>query len=270
MPTISGLRRRGYSPEAIRAFCDRIGVSKVNSVVDIALLEYFLREHLNKTARRVMAVLRPLKLVIDDYPEGRVEELEAENNPEDPAAGKRAVKFSRELFIEREDFRENPPKEFFRLSPGREVRLKQAYYVTCTRVVKDPSSGEPVELHCTHDPASRGGWTSDGRKVLGTLHWVSAAHSLNAEVRLYSSLFSVENPGGAEGDFKSLLAPDSLQVLEGARVEESLRGAAALERFQFLRQGYFCVDYDSTAERPVFNRTVTLRDTWAKIEKSLK
>jgi glutaminyl-tRNA synthetase len=272
MPTISGLRRRGYTPEAIRAFCDRIGVSKVNSVVDIALLDYFLREHLNKTARRVMAVLRPLKLVIDNYPQGQVEELEAEINPEDPSAGNRLLKFSRELYIEREDFREDPPKEFFRLSPGREVRLKHAYYVTCTRVVRDPATGGPAELHCTYDPASRGGWTSDGRKVLGTLHWVCAAHSLSAEVRLYSPLFTVENPGEeADGaDFKSQLAPDSLQVLSEARVEEGLRGASALERFQFLRQGYFCVDCDSTPEHPVFNRTVTLRDTWAKIEKSLK
>jgi glutaminyl-tRNA synthetase len=272
MPTLSGLRRRGYSPEAIRAFCDRIGVSKVNSTVDIALLEYFLREHLNKTARRVMAVLRPLKLVIDDYPEGKVEELEAENNPEDPAAGKRLVKFSRELYVEREDFREDAPKQFFRLSPGREVRLKHAYYLTCTRVVKDAASGEPVELHCTHDPASRGGWTSDGRKVMGTLHWVSAVHSLPAEVRLYNPLFLKENPGeeGESGDFKSHLAPDSLQVLSGARVEESLGQAASLERFQFLRQGYFCLDPDSAPGRLVFNRTVTLRDTWAKIEKSLQ
>jgi glutaminyl-tRNA synthetase len=272
MPTLSGLRRRGYTPESIRAFCERIGVSKVNSIVDIALLEYFLREHLNKTARRVMAVLRPLKLIIDDYPAAQVEELEAENNPEDPAAGKRLVKFSRELYIEREDFREDPPKQFFRLSPGREVRLKHAYYVTCTRVVSDAATGEVSELHCSYDPASRGGWTSDGRKVMGTLHWVSAAHCLPAEVRLYSPLFSVENPGeeGDSGDFKSHLAPDSLQVLAEARVEEGLRGAAPLERFQFLRQGYFCVDYDSASGHPVFNRTVTLRDTWAKIEKSLK
>jgi glutaminyl-tRNA synthetase len=272
MPTLSGLRRRGYTPEAIRAFCDRIGVSKVNSTVDITLLEYFIREHLNKSARRVMAVLRPLKLVIDDYPEGQVEELEAENNPEDPEAGKRPVKFARELYIERDDFREDPPKEFFRLSPGREVRLKHAYYVTCTRVLKDPATGEVTELHCTYDPASRGGWSSDGRRVLGTLHWVSAAHCLPAEVRLYNPLFSVENPGEeADGaDFKTRLAPDSLEVLEGARVEESLRGAAPLARFQFLRHGYFCVDDDSTPERPVFNRTVTLKDTWAKIEKSLK
>jgi glutaminyl-tRNA synthetase len=270
MPTISGLRRRGYTPEAIRAFCDRIGVSKVNSTVDIALLEYFIREHLNKTAPRVMAVLRPLKLVIDDYPAGQVEEVEAENNPEDPAAGKRLLKFSRELYIDRDDFREDPPKGYFRLSPGREVRLKHAYYVTCTGVVKDPASGQVAELHCTHDPSSRGGWTSDGRKVLGTLHWVSAAHSLEAEVRLYNPLFLKENPGEEAGDFKALLAPDSLEVLEGSRVEESLGGAAPLARFQFLRQGYFCVDYDSRPGRLVFNRTVTLRDTWAKIEKSLK
>jgi glutaminyl-tRNA synthetase len=212
-----------------------------------------------------MAVLRPVKLIIDNYPEGRVEELEAENNPEDPAAGKRAVKFSRELYIERDDFREDPPKEYFRLSPGREVRLKHAYYLTCARVVKDPGSGEVTELHCTYDPDSRGGWTADGRKVLGTLHWVSAAHSLPAEVRLYEKLFLKENPGeDAE------LNPNSLEVLTGCRVEESLRGVPPLSRYQFLRQGYFCADPDSTPERPVFNRTVTLRDTWAKIEKARK
>ena len=272
MPTLSGLRRRGYTPEAIRAFCERIGVSKVNSTVDIALLEFFIREHLNKSARRVMAVLRPLKLVIDNYPEAQVEDLAAENNPEEPQAGSRLVKFSQELYIERDDFREDPPKGYFRLSPGREVRLRHAYYVTCTRVLKDPATGEVTELHCSYDPASRGGWTDDGRKVLGTLHWVSAAHCLEAEVRLYKPLFLKENPGEeADGaDFKTQLDPDSLEVLAGARVEESLREAAPLERFQFLRQGYFCADYDSTPERPVFNRTVTLRDTWAKIEKSLK
>jgi glutaminyl-tRNA synthetase len=272
LPTLSGLRRRGYTPEAIRAFCERIGVSKVNSTVDIALLEFFIREHLNKSARRVMAVLRPLKLVIDDYPEAQVEELAAENNPEDPQAGSRLVKFSRELYIERDDFREDPPKGYFRLSPGREVRLRHAYYVTCTRVLKDPATGEVTELHCSYDPASRGGWTDDGRKVLGTLHWVSAAHCLEAEVRLYNPLFLKEHPGEeADGaDFKTQLGPNSLEVLAGARVEESLRGAAPLEHFQFLRQGYFCADFDSTPERPVFNRTVTLRDTWAKIEKSLK
>ena len=272
LPTLSGLRRRGYTPEAIRAFCERIGVSKVNSTVDIALLEFFIREHLNKSARRVMAVLRPLKLVIDNYPEAQVEDLAAENNPEEPQAGSRLVKFSQELYIERDDFREDPPKGYFRLSPGREVRLRHAYYVTCTRVLKDPATGEVTELHCSYDPASRGGWTDDGRKVLGTLHWVSAAHCLEAEVRLYKPLFLKENPGEeADGaDFKTQLDPDSLEVLAGARVEESLREAAPLERFQFLRQGYFCADYDSTPERPVFNRTVTLRDTWAKIEKSQK
>ena len=272
LPTLSGLRRRGYTPEAIRAFCERIGVSKVNSTVDIALLEFFIRENLNKSARRVMAVLRPLKLVIDNYPEAQVEDLAAENNPEEPQAGSRLVKFSQELYIERDDFREDPPKGYFRLSPGREVRLRHAYYVTCTRVLKDPATGEVTELHCSYDPASRGGWTDDGRKVLGTLHWVSAAHCLEAEVRLYNPLFLKEHPGEeADGaDFKTQLGPNSLEVLAGARVEESLRGAAPLERFQFLRQGYFCADYDSTPERPVFNRTVTLRDTWAKIEKSLK
>jgi len=272
LPTLSGLRRRGYTPEAIRAFCERIGVSKVNSTVDIALLEFFIRENLNKSARRVMAVLRPLKLVIDNYPEAQVEDLAAENNPEDPQAGSRLVKFSRELYIERDDFREDPPKGYFRLSPGREVRLRHAYYVTCTRVLKDPATGEVTELHCSYDPASRGGWTDDGRKVLGTLHWVSAAHCLEAEVRLYNPLFLKEHPGEeADGaDFKTQLGPNSLEVLAGVRVEESLRGAAPLEHFQFLRQGYFCADFDSTPERPVFNRTVTLRDTWAKIEKSLK
>jgi glutaminyl-tRNA synthetase len=272
MPTISGLRRRGYTPEAIRAFCDRIGVSKVNSTVDISLLEYFIRQDLNRTAPRVMAVLRPLKVVIDNYPQGKVEEVEAENNPEDPSAGKRRLPFSRELYIERDDFREDPPKKWFRLAPGREVRLKHAFYITCVRVLKDPQSGEPVELHCTYDPESRGGWTSDGRKVLGTLHWVSAAHSLEAEVRLYDHLFLKENPGEEEegADFKKHLNPRSLELLEHSRVEAGLRGAKPLSRFQFLRQGYFCVDYDFTPERPVFNRTVTMKDTWAKIEQSLR
>jgi len=272
MPTISGLRRRGYTPEAIRAFCDRIGVSKVNSTVDIALLEYFIRQDLNRTAPRVMAVLRPLKVVIDNYPEGKVEEMEAENNPEEPSTGTRKLPFSRELYIERDDFREDPPKKWFRLAPGHEVRLKHAFYITCTRVLKDPRSGEPVELHCTYDPASRGGWTSDGRRVLGTLHWVSAAHSLEAEVRLYDHLFLKENPGEEqEGvDFKAHLNPRSLEVLERSRIEAGLRGAGPLSRYQFLRLGYFCLDYDSTPERLVFNRTVTMKDTWAKIEQSLQ
>jgi glutaminyl-tRNA synthetase len=217
-------------------------------------------------------VLRPLKVVIENYPQGEVEEVETENNPEDPSAGTRKLPFCRELFIEQDDFREDPPKKWFRLAPGREVRLKHAYYIKCTRVLKDPQSGQPVELHCTYDPASRGGWSNDGRKVLGTLHWVSAAHSLEAEVRLYDHLFLKENPGEEEEgvDFKRHLNARSLEVLEGCRVEAGLQGARPLSRYQFLRQGYFCVDYDSTPERLVFNRTVTLKDTWAKIEKSLQ
>jgi glutaminyl-tRNA synthetase len=219
-----------------------------------------------------MCVLRPLRVVLDNYPEGKVEEVEAENNPEDPKAGTRKLPFSRELFIERDDFREEPPKKWFRLAPGAEVRLKHAYYIKCLRVLKDPQTGEPQELHCSYDPASRGGWTADGRKVLGTLHWVSAPHSLEAEVRLYDRLFQKENPGEEEEgvDFRAHLNPNSLQVLNACRVEASLRGARPLSRYQFLRQGYFCVDSDSTPERLVFNRTVTLKDTWAKIEKSLR
>lgn len=267
MPTISGLRRRGYTPESIRNFCDAIGVAKRDSVVDIALLEHYLRENLNRRAFRRMAVLRPVKLVIDNYPEDRVEELEAENNPEDPAAGSRSIPFSRELYIERDDFREVPPAKWFRLAPGREVRLKHAYYVTCNEVKKDEAAGEIVELHCSYDPDTRGGWSSDGRKVRGTLHWVSASHALDAEVRLYDHLFTSENPDEAE-DFLENINTESLQVLEGARVEPSLRDAVHGDRFQFLRQGYFCVDYDSSTERLVFNRTATLRDTWAKIEKA--
>ena len=267
MPTISGLRRRGYTPESIRNFCDAIGVAKRDSVVDIALLEHYLRENLNRRAFRRMAVLRPVKLVIDNYPEDRVEELEAENNPEDPAAGSRSIPFSRELYIERDDFREVPPAKWFRLAPGREVRLKHAYYVTCNEVKKDEAAGEIVELHCSYDPDTRGGWSSDGRKVRGTLHWVSASHALDAEVRLYDHLFTRENPDEAE-DFLESINTESLQVLEGARVEPSLRDAVHGDRFQFLRQGYFCVDYDSSTERLVFNRTATLRDTWAKIEKA--
>jgi len=272
MPTLSGLRRRGYTPNAIRAMCDRIGVSKTNSTVDISLLEYFIREDLNKRAPRVMAVLQPLKVIIDNYPEGKVEEVEAENNPEDPAAGTRLLSFSRELYIEQEDFREDPPKKYFRLSPGREVRLKHAYYINCTRVVKDESTGEILEVHCTYDPETRGGWSEDGRKVRGTLHWVSAEHAVDAEVRLYDLLFTKENPGEEEqrGEFKEFLNPNSLEVLEGVKLEASLRGAAPGDRFQFLRQGYFCVDPDSTENNLVFNRTVTLRDSWAKIEKSLQ
>ncbi|MFW5792022.1 MAG: glutamine--tRNA ligase, partial [Desulfohalobiaceae bacterium] len=269
MPTISGIRRRGYSSRAIRTFCDRIGVAKANSVVDIAMLEHCLREDLNQRAPRVMAVLRPLKLVIDNYPEGQVEELSAENNPEDPAMGSRTLPFTRDLYIEQDDFLEEPPRKFFRLGPGREVRLKHAYYVTCTEVVKD-DAGRVVEVHCTYDPASRGGWTDDGRKVRGTLHWVSAPHALEAEVRLYDHLFDRPDPDKApQGlDFTANLNPDSLQVLTDCRVEPGLEGAAPESRFQFLRQGYFSVDAKDTAPgRPVFNRTVALRDTWARIAK---
>ena len=271
MPTISGIRRRGYSPESIREFCRRIGVNKFNSTVDIALLEHCLREDLNKTSPRVMAVLRPLKVVIDNYPEGQTEELDAVNNPEDADAGTRKVPFSRELYIEREDFMEEPPKKFFRLAPGREVRLRYAYFMTCTDVVKDVN-GEVIELHCTYDPATRGGDAPDGRKVKSTLHWVSARHAIEAEVRLYDHLFTKENPDDvAEGeDFKSNLNPDSLEFLKDCKVETSLQSAKPLQRFQFERLGYFCVDKDSTKEKPAFNRTVGLRDTWAKIQQAQK
>jgi glutaminyl-tRNA synthetase len=271
MPTISGIRRRGYSPEAIREFCRRIGVNKFNSTVDIALLEHCLREDLNKTSPRVMAVLRPLKVVIDNYPEDQVEELDAINNPEDPSAGTRKVPFSRELFIEQEDFMEEPPKKFFRLAPGREVRLRYAYFITCTEVVKD-KDGDILELHCTYDPATRGGDAPDGRKVKSTLHWVSARHAIEAEVRLYDHLFTKENPDDVvEGeDFKSNLNPNSLEVLNSCCIEPSLAGVKPFNRYQFERLGYFCVDPDSTKEKPVFNRTVTLRDTWAKIQQAQK
>jgi len=269
MPTLAGLRRRGYTPEAIGNFCRRIGVNKTYSVVDIALLEHCVREDLNKRSPRVMGVLRPLKVVIDNYPPEKVEPLEAINNPEDPAAGRREVPFSRELYIEREDFREDPPRKFYRLSPGREVRLRYAYFITCTGVVKD-DAGEVVELHCTYDPATRGGDAPDGRKVKATLHWVAAAHAIEAEVRLYDHLFTAENPEDvAEGaDFTANLNPHSLEVLTGCRVEPSLAAAAAGDRFQFERQGYVCLDPDSTPDRPIFNRTASLRDTWAKIQKA--
>ncbi len=271
MPTISGLRRRGYTPASIRNFCERIGVAKRDSMVDVALLEYSAREDLNKHAPRVMGVLRPLKVVIDNYPEGKVEELEAENNPEDSSAGKRKMPFSRILYIEKEDFMEDPPKKFFRLAPEREVRLKHAYYVKCSDIVKDEKTGEVIEVHCTYDPKTRGGWSEDGRKVRGTLHWVSAGHALKAEVRLYEHLFVKENPSEAKdgADFKTYLNPDSMEKLTSCLVEPSLAGAAPGSRYQFLRQGYFCVDSrDSSSNALVFNRTVTLRDTWAKIQKS--
>ncbi len=273
MPTISGLRRRGYTPASIRNFCERIGVAKRDSMVDVALLEFSAREDLNKHAPRVMGVLRPLKVVIDNYPEGKVEELEAENNPEDSSAGKRKIPFSRILYIEKEDFMEDPPKKFFRLAPEREVRLKHAYYVKCSDIVKDEKTGEVIEVHCTYDPKTRGGWSEDGRKVRGTLHWVSAGHALKAEVRLYEHLFVKENPSEAKdgADFKTYLNPDSMEKLTSCLVEPSLAGAAPGSRYQFLRQGYFCVDSrDSSSNALVFNRTVTLRDTWAKIQKSRK
>jgi len=272
MPTVSGLRRRGYTPEAIRNFCRRVGVSKTNGTTELSLLEYFLREDLNKRAARVMAVLRPLRVVIDNYPDAQVEELEAVNNPEDPSAGTRLVPFSRVLYIEQDDFREDPPKQYFRLSPGREVRLRYGYFITATGVVKDPATGEIVEVHCTYDPATRGGNAPDGRRVKSTIHWVSAAHAIDAEVRLYDNLFTTENPDDvAEGqDFTANLNPKSLEVVTRAKLEPSLRGAAPASRYQFERLGYFAVDPDSTAEKPVFNRTVALRDTWAKIEKKSK
>jgi glutaminyl-tRNA synthetase len=264
MPTLAGLRRRGYTREAIRDFCDRIGVAKADNLVEIALLEHCLREDLNKRAARRLAVLRPLKLVIENYPEGQVEDVEAINNPEDPTAGTRAVPFSRVVYIEQDDFRDPPPPKYFRLSPGVEVRLRYAYIVKCTGVERD-AAGSVVEVRCTYDPASRGG-DSKGRRVKGTIHWVSAAHSIDAEVRLYDQLFSVPKPDDAD-DFRSVLNRRSLEVLTGCRVERALGDAGPDARFQFERQGYFCVDArDSSPGRPVFNRTVGLRDTWAKIE----
>jgi glutaminyl-tRNA synthetase len=272
MPTLSGLRRRGYTPEAIKKFCRRTGVAKTNSTVDIAFLEHCLREDLNKRAPRVMGVLHPLRLVIDNYPEGRVEELDAVNNPEDPAAGTRKVPFSRVLYIEQEDFREEAPEKYFRLVTGCEVRLRYAYFITCVNAVKDEKSGEVVEVHCTYDPATRGGDSLDGRKVKSTLHWVSAEHALEAEVRLYEHLFSKEDPTDVEDgtDFMTYLNQNSLEVLTSCRVEPSLAGASPESRYQFERLGYFCVDPDSSQEKLVFNRVVSLRDTWSKIQKQQK
>ena len=269
MPTLSGLRRRGLTPESIGNFCERIGVAKRDSMVDMALLEYSVREDLNKSAPRVMGVLRPLRVIIDNYPEDQVEELDALNNPEDPAMGSRKVPFSRVLYIEQEDFQESPPKKFFRLAPGREVRLRYAYYITCVKVVKDEQTGQVVELHCTYDPETRGGSSPDGRKVKATLHWVSAAHAIEAEARLYDHLFIKENPSDEkDADFKEFLNPNSLEILT-CYVEPSLAGAAPGSRCQFERLGYFCVDYvDSSDNKLVFNRTVTLRDTWARIQKA--
>jgi len=273
MPTLAGLRRRGYTPAAIRDFCERIGVAKRNSTVDIAMLEHCLREDLNRSAPRVMAVLRPLRVVLDNYPEGQVEELEAVNNPEDPAMGTRRVPFARVLYIEREDFREDPPKGFFRLSPGREVRLRYAYIIKCVDAIKDPKTGEVTELRCTYDPDTRSGSAQSGRKVKATLHWVSAARAIAAEVRLYGHLFTTENPDDVEegADWKNSLNPNSLETLASCRVEPSLAVAAPGSHYQFERLGYFCADcMDSRAGALVFNRTVPLRDTWAKIEKAQK
>jgi len=271
MPTISGLRRRGYTPEAIRDFCDRVGVAKTDSIIDIALLEHCIREDLNKRAPRVMCVMRPLRVIIDNYPEDQTEYLDAVNNPEDPDMGTRKVPFSRVLYIERDDFRENPPNKFFRLAPGREVRLRYAYLITCVSVVKDEVTGEIIELHCTCDMASRGGNPPDGRKVKGTIHWVSVAHTLETEIRIYDRLFSVENPGDImnNADFRDALNPNSLETLTGYS-EPSVSDATPESRYQFERLGYFCVDSkDSSTERLVFNRTITLRDSWAKIEKRI-
>jgi glutaminyl-tRNA synthetase len=268
MPTLVGMRRRGYTPEAIRAFCDRIGVAKRENLVDVALLEHAVREDLNRRAPRVMGVLRPLRIVIENYPEGQSEEVDVVNNPEDPAAGTRRVPFSRVLYIEQDDFREDPPKKFFRLAPGREVRLRCAYFVTCTGVVKDQSTGAVIELRCTYDPETRGGDAPDGRKVKATLHWVSAAHAVDAEVRLYDRLFTVEEPGKVD-DYRSVLNPQSLEVIGDAKVEPAAAAAAPGTRVQFERIGYFAADPDGSAARPVFNRTVTLKDSWAKIEKSV-
>jgi glutaminyl-tRNA synthetase len=266
MPTLSGMRRRGYTPEALRTFCDRIGLAKRDSLVDVAQLEHAVREDLNARAPRVMAVLDPLRVVIENYPEGKAEEIEAVNNPEDETAGTRKVPFSSVLYIEREDFREDPPKKFFRLAPGREVRLRYAYFITCTSVMKD-ESGQVVELRCTYDPATRGGSPPDGRKVKATLHWVSAAHARDAEVRLYDRLFTRENPDDVEDgeDFTSSINPDSLKVVSGAKVEPSLERAAPGNFYQFERQGYFAVDPDSAPGRLVLNRTVSLKDAWARI-----
>ena len=265
MPTLSGLRRRGIPPEAIRDFIGRIGVARADSTVEYSYLESCVREFLNKTAQRRMAVLNPLKVVIENYPEGENEELDAVNNPEDAADGTRSIPFSRELYIERDDFMEDPPKKFFRLGPGREVRLRYAYYVTCNDVIKD-ETGEVIEVRCTYDPETRGGSSPDGRKVRGTMHWVSAAHAVRAEMRRFQSLFTSESPD-AEEDFLAHLNPESLQVIDTAQVEPSLRGLAAGERVQFERVGYFSVDADSSDDTPVFNEIVPLKDSWKKIRK---
>ncbi|MCA9740832.1 MAG: glutamine--tRNA ligase/YqeY domain fusion protein [Deferribacteres bacterium] len=266
MPTLAGMRRRGYTPASIRNFCDMIGMAKNESTVDLAMLEHSIRDDLNKHALRVMGVLKPLKVVITNYPEGQVEMLDAINNPEDPDAGTRQVPFARELYIDQDDFREDPPKKYFRLFPGNEVRLRYAYFIKCDEVIKDEKTGEITEIRCTYDPETKGGYAPDGRRVKGTIHWVSAQHGVPAEVRLYDHLYTAEYPGQATGDFLDDLNPDSLEVVQ-AVVEPSLKDASVGQRYQFERTGYFCVDDDTTADKPVFNRTVTLRDTWAKIQK---
>jgi len=269
MPTLSGLRRRGYTPESIKNFCDIIGIAKTNSVVDISLLEHCLRNDLNKCAQRRMAVLNPLKLVIDNYPEGKIEEIDADNNPEDSSAGTRKVLFSRNLYIERDDFNENPPQDYFRLSPGKEVRLKHAYYVTCEKVIKDKRTGEIIEIHCKYDPESRGGGTKDNRKVKGTIQWVSQDHAVNAEVRIYDYLFNIPNPGDIDdNDFEKYINKNSLKILTNCKIEQSIKNSKPGDKFQFIRHGYFCVDPDSTESKIVFNRIIDLRDPWK--EKQLK
>jgi glutaminyl-tRNA synthetase len=268
MPTISGLRRRGYTPESIRNFCSAIGVAKVDSTVDIGMLEHFIREDLNRNASRVMAVLRPLKVIIDNYPENQVEEILADNNPEDPEAGTRMVPFSREIYIEEEDFMENPPKKYFRLFPGSEVRLKHTYYIKCESITKDPDTGKILEIHCTYDPETKGGSSPDGRKVKGTIQWVSKDHAVNAEVRLYDHLFVNSNPGEEGTDYKEFLNPDSLEVLTDVKLERSLAEAVPGVRYQFIRIGYFCADNkESTKDKLIFNRTVSLKDSWTKTAK---
>jgi glutaminyl-tRNA synthetase len=269
LPTISGMRRRGYSPSAIRAFCKRIGVAKFNSIVDFEFLEHNIREDLNKTSPRLMGVLRPLKIVLENYPEDQTEDLEAVNNPEDPAAGTRKVSFSKTLYIEQDDFMEDPPKKYYRLAPGREVRLRYAYFITCKEVIK--KDGTPVELRCSYDPATKGGYAPDGRKVKSTIHWVSASHAMPAEIRLYDRLFTVDDPVSQKGvDFKEFLNPHSLEVLKNAQVEPGIASFQPFDRFQFERLGYFCIDPDTTKDALVLNRTVELRDSWAKLQKAMQ
>ncbi len=272
LPTLAGMRRRGYTPEAIRDFCNRIGVSKAENLIEMSQLEYSIRNEMNQHAPRVMAVLNPVKLILDNYPEGKVEMLDAENNPEEPDAGERKLPFSRELYIEREDFMENPPRKFFRLAPGKEVRLKHAYYIRCENVVRAPETGDVVEIHCTYDAETRGGWSEDGRRVRGTLHWVSVEHAVDAQVNLYDALFTEREPEntGDGTEWLDFLNPNSLEILMGCKIEPSLVNADIGTRYQFLRMGYFCVDTETTAERLVFNRIVPLRDTWAKIQREQK